>query len=371
MVTAGVYLVARAHALFERSSVALEVVAWVGVLTAVFAATIGLVQTDIKRVLAYSTVSQLGYMFVGVGMGAYAGGIYHLVTHAFFKAHLFLGAGSVIHALSGEQDLRRMGGLWRKLPATRDTMLIAAVAIAGLPPFSGFFSKDEILAAAFYKGRYAIYALGLLGAALTAFYMSRLVLLTFFGASRVDHEVLHHVHESPPVMTGPLWVLAVLAAGAGVWGVPWGESGNWIGHFLAPVLGRETSHHGAAVYALMAVSVLVALAGIAVAWAMYAQGRVDPTRIGVPRNVLHRVLLNSYYVDELYDTAIVQPLARLCRWCAAVVDQEWIDGLVNGVATGCLRVAGILRRLQTGFVMNYALSMLIGVAVLLGFLLWP
>jgi NADH-quinone oxidoreductase subunit L len=371
MVTAGVYLVARAHALFERSPVALEVVAWVGVLTAVFAATIGLVQTDIKRVLAYSTVSQLGYMFVGVGMGAYAGGIYHLVTHAFFKALLFLGAGSVIHALSGEQDLRRMGGLWRKLPATRDTMLIATVAIAGLPPFSGFFSKDEILAAAFFKGRYAIYALGLLGAALTAFYMSRLVLLTFFGVSRVDHEVLHHVHESPPVMTGPLWALAVLAAGAGVWGVPWAESGNWIGHFLAPVLGHETPHHGAAVYLLMAVSVLAALAGIAVAWPMYAQGRADPTRIGVPRNALHRVLLNSYYVDELYDAAIVQPLARLCRWCATVVDQEWIDGLVNGVATGCLRVAGILRRLQTGFVMNYALSMLIGVAVLLGFLLWP
>src|SRR5262249_52861248 len=201
MVTAGVYLVARAHALFERSGVALDVVAWVGALTAVFAATIGLVQTDIKRVLAYSTVSQLGYMFVGVGVGAYAAGIYHLVTHAFFKALLFLGAGSVIHALSGEQDLRKMGGLWRKLPATRDTMLIATLAISGLPPFSGFFSKDEILAGAWFAGHPAIFLLGLAGSALTAFYMWRLVFLTFFGPSRVAHEGAHHVHQPPPGIT--------------------------------------------------------------------------------------------------------------------------------------------------------------------------
>jgi NADH-quinone oxidoreductase subunit L len=249
-------------------------------------------------------------------------------------------------------------------------MLIATVAIAGLPPFSGFFSKDEILAAAFFKGRYVIYALGLLGAALTAFYMTRLVVLTFFGASRVDPDVAPHVHESPPVMTGPLWILAVLAAGAGVWGIPWGEAGNWIGHFLAPVLGREAPHHGAAVYALMAVSVLAALGGIAVAGWMYAGGRADLAKVGVPQNAVHRVLLNKYYVDELYDAAIVQPLARLCRWCATVVDQRWIDGLVNGVGAVCLQAAGSLRRLQTGFVMNYALSMLIGVAALLGLLLW-
>ena len=204
-----------------------------------------------------------------------------------------------------------------------------------------------------------------------AFYMSRLVLLTFFGASRVDHEVLHHVHESPPIMTGPLWILAILAAGAGVWGVPWGERGNWIGHFLAPVLGHEAPHHGGVVYALMAVSVLAALAGIAVAWVMYARGRADLAKIGVPQNATHRVLLNRYYVDELYDVAIVQPLARLCRWCATVVDQAWIDGIVNGVASGCLRAGETLRRLQTGFVMNYALSMLIGVAMLLALLLWP
>jgi NADH-quinone oxidoreductase subunit L len=368
MVTAGVYMVVRAHALFERSGVALEVVAWVGVATAVFAATIGLVQTDIKRVLAYSTVSQLGYMFVGVGVGAYAAGIYHLVTHAFFKALLFLGAGSVIHALAGEQDLRKMGGLWRKLPHTRDTMLIAALAISGLPPFSGFFSKDEILVGAWTTGHHAIFFLGLAAAGLTAFYMGRLVLLTFLGPSRVDHEVAHHVHESPPVMTIPLWILAVLAAGAGVWGVPFHE-GPLIGTFLAPVLERAgeaaAPHHGPA-WGLMAASVLAALAGIAVAWHMYARGRVDWARIGVPQSALHRVLLHKYYVDELYDRLFVRPTGRLARWCAEAFDLGVIDGAVNGVGGLVARSAAGLRRMQTGFVVNYALTMLIGVVALVG-----
>jgi NADH-quinone oxidoreductase subunit L len=373
MVTAGVYLVARAHALFERSGVALDVVAWVGVLTAVFAATIGLVQTDIKRVLAYSTVSQLGYMFIGVGVGAYTAGVYHLVTHAFFKALLFLGAGSVIHALSGEQDLRKMGGLARKLPVTWYTMLVATVAIAGLPPFSGFFSKDEILAGAFFAGKPAIFALGLVGAALTAFYMGRLLFLTFLGRSRVDHEVAHHVHESPPVMTVPLAILAVLAAGAGAWGLP-GEHGSAIGRFLAPVLAggheAEAAHHGPA-WALMAVSVAAALAGVLVAWEMYVRGRADLAKVGAPQNAIHRLLLNKYYVDELYDRAIVQPIFALSRWCAEVFDAGVIDGAVNGVATVVERAARRLRRYQTGFVMNYALSMLVGVVALLGWFLWP
>jgi len=373
MVTAGVYMVARAHALFERSGVALDVVAWVGVLTAVFAATIGLVQTDIKRVLAYSTVSQLGYMFVGVGVGAYAAGIYHLVTHAFFKALLFLGAGSVIHALSGEQDLRRMGGLWRRLPATRDTMIIATLAISGLPPFSGFFSKDEILAGAWSAHRPAIFALGLAGSALTAFYMWRLLLLTFFGSSRVDHAVAHHVHESPPVMTGPLWILAVLAAGAGVWGMPAAE-GTLIGRFLEPVLRHgaapEAVHHGPA-WGLMVVSVLAALGGIAVAWWMYGLGRADLAKVGVPQNALHRVLLHKYYVDELYDWLFVRPTVAVARWCAQAFDLGVIDAAVDGVAALVARSATTLRRLQTGFVMNYALTMLIGVVALLGLLLWP
>jgi NADH-quinone oxidoreductase subunit L len=373
MVTAGVYLVARAHALFERSGIALDVVAWVGVLTAIFAATIGLVQTDIKRVLAYSTVSQLGYMFVGVGVGAYAAGIYHLVTHAFFKALLFLGAGSVIHALSGEQDLRKMGGLARKLPVTWYTMLVATVAIAGLPPFSGFFSKDEILASAFFAGKPAIFALGLLGSALTAFYMGRLLVLTFLGRSRVDHEVAHHVHESPAVMTVPLALLALLAAGAGVWGLP-GESGSAIGRFLAPVLGgsheAEAGHPGPA-WVLMAVSVAAALAGLVVAGEMYLRGRADLAKIGVPRNGVHRLLLGKYYVDELYDRLFVQPILALSRWCADVLDAGVIDGAVNGVAAVIVGAAGRLRRYQTGFVMNYALSMLVGAAALLGWFLWP
>jgi NADH-quinone oxidoreductase subunit L len=373
MVTAGVYLVARAHVLFERSGVALDVVAWVGILTAVFAATIGLVQTDIKRVLAYSTVSQLGYMFVGVGVGAYAAGIYHLVTHAFFKALLFLGAGSVIHALAGEQDLRRMGGLARRLPVTWYTMLVATVAITGLPPFSGFFSKDEILAGAFFAHRYAIFALGLVGSALTAFYMWRLVFLTFNGRSRVDHAVAHHVHESPPVMTIPLAVLAILAAIAGVWGLP-AAQGTAFGRFLAPVLadgdGGGGAHHGPA-WGLMAVSVVAALVGLGAAWRLYVAGGADLARVGVPRNGLHRLLLAKYYVDELYDRVLVAPFLGLARWCAGAVDLRLIDGLVNDVAASVEEVARGLRRLQTGFVMNYALAMLVGSLVITGFLFWP
>jgi NADH-quinone oxidoreductase subunit L len=310
-------------------------------------------------------------MFVGIGVGAYAAGVYHLITHAFFKALLFLGAGSVIHALSGEQDLRKMGGLARKLPATWYTMLIASVAITGLPPFSGFFSKDEILAGAFFAGKPVIFALGLAGSALTAFYMWRLVFLAFLGRSRVEQEVAHHVHESPPVMTVPLAILAVLAAGAGVWGLP-GEHGSAIGRFLAPVLagGHGAGHHGPA-WGLMAVSVMAALAGLLVAWQMYLRGQVDLAKVGVPQNGVHRLLLGKYYVDELYDRAIVRPIFALSRWCAEAFDAGVIDGAVNGVATAIDGAAARLRRYQTGFVMNYALSMLVGVVALLGWFLWP
>ena len=216
MVTAGVYMVARCHKLFEMAPISLEVVAWVGGLTAVFAATIGLVQTDIKRVLAYSTISQLGYMFVAVGVGAYAAGIFHLVTHAFFKALLFLGAGSVIHGLGGEQDLRKMGRLAPKMLTTTLTFLVGAAGLAGLPLFAGFFSKDAILAAALHEGHTVLFVLLLAGAFMTAFYTFRLVFLAFFGASRMSHEVAHHVHESPPVMTVPLIVLAILTAVSGL-----------------------------------------------------------------------------------------------------------------------------------------------------------
>src|SRR5712691_4369290 len=235
MVTAGVYMIARSHALFEASSLALSVVAWVGVITALFAATVAMVQNDIKRVLAYSTVSQLGYMFVGVGVGAYAAGIFHLVTHAFFKALLFLGAGSVIHGMKGEQDLRKMGGLAPRMLVTTVTVFVGAWGLAGLPPFAGFFSKDEILASTFHEGHIALWLILLLGALLTAFYTGRLFLLAFMGAPRMSREQAHHVHESPTIMTLPLGVLALLTAVAGVLGVP-SAHGTAFARFLSPVL---------------------------------------------------------------------------------------------------------------------------------------
>jgi NADH-quinone oxidoreductase subunit L len=247
------------------------------------------------------------------------------------------------------------------------------VAISGLPPFSGFFSKDEILAGAYFAGKPVIFALLLVGSALTTFYMWRLVLLTFLGRSRVDHAVAHHVHESPPVMTIPLAILAVLAAGAGVWGLP-GEHGTALGRFLAPALAGDhagaAGHHGPS-WALMAVSVVASLAGLVVAWQLYLRGRVDVAKIGVPQSGLHRLLLGKYYVDELYDRVLVRPILAFSRWCAEVFDAGVIDGAVNGVATVIERAAGRLRRYQTGFVMNYALSMLVGVVTLLGWLLWP
>jgi len=369
MVTAGVYLVARCHKLFEMAPLSLEIVAWVGGITALFAATIGLAQTDIKRVLAYSTVSQLGYMFAGVGVGAYAVGIFHLVTHAFFKALLFLGAGSVIHGLHGEQDLRKMGGIAPRMLATTVTFLVGAVGLAGIPPFAGFFSKDSILAAAFHEGHRALWAILLIGVLLTAFYTARLVLLAFFGSPRMSREQAHHVHESPAVMTVPLVVLAVLTAVAGIVAVP-SSHGTIFERFMAPVLPLQTGEHGGPTeLALAAVSVLTALAGVFVAWLMYGRVQVDAQKIGVATNPIHRLILNKYYVDEIYDALIVRPVYRLCLWCARVFDVKVIDGLVNGVASAVVAWALALRRVQTGFVMNYALGMLLGAVALIAFLL--
>jgi NADH-quinone oxidoreductase subunit L len=370
MVTAGVYMVARCHKLFEMAPLSLEIVAWVGGLTALFAATIGLAQTDIKRVLAYSTISQLGYMFVGVGVGAYAAGIFHLMTHACFKALLFLGAGSVIHGLHGEQDLRKMGGIAPRMLITTVTFLVGAVGLAGLPPFAGFFSKDEILAATFHhEGHRLLWAILLAGVFLTALYTARLVLLAFFGSPRMSKEQAHHIHESPAVMTLPLGVLAILTAVAGFVGVP-SSHGTAFERFLAPVLPfKEAEHGGVASLALAAVSVIAALAGVFVAWLVYGRGQVDASKIGVPTNPLHRLLLNKYYVDEIYDALIVKPIYRLCLWCAQVFDVKVIDGLVNGVATAVVAWALGLRRIQTGYVMNYALGMLLGAVALVAFLL--
>jgi NADH-quinone oxidoreductase subunit L len=370
MVTAGVYMVARAHVLFERSGTALEVVAWVGVATALFGATVGLIQTDIKRVLAYSTISQLGYMFAAVGLGAYAAGIFHLVTHAFFKALLFLGAGSVIHAMSGEQDLRKMGGLAPKMVVTTITMAVGAAGLAGVPGLAGFFSKDEILHAAFASHHRWMWLLLLVGAFLTAFYSFRLLFLAFFDGPRMSREVAHHVHESPRTMTWPLITLAVLTVVAG-WavGVP-SDEGTRFARFLTPVLplAHGSGPGGLSAYLLLILSVLVVSAGVALAWFMYLGRPLRPAMIGQPRTAVHRLLLDAYHVDRLYDRAIVRPIFLLCQVLARA-DLGVIDGVVNGVGRAVVRWAAGCRRLQTGYTVNYALTMLIGAVLVIGFLL--
>ncbi|MCX6573843.1 MAG: NADH-quinone oxidoreductase subunit L, partial [Candidatus Aminicenantes bacterium] len=334
MVTAGVYMVARLHVLFSFSVTALTVVALTGAFTAVYAATMGLVQTDIKRVLAYSTISQIGYMFIGLGVGAYAAGIFHLMTHAFFKSLLFLAAGSVIHALSGEQDMRKMGGLRARIPRTYRVFLVGALAISGIPGLSGFFSKDEILAAAFASGHYLVWALGLLGAAMTAFYMFRLIFLTFSGESRYSEETAHHLHESPPVMLVPLEILAGLAIVGGYVGLPHLLGGGaWFGRFLETSTGVHEVHLGAGTEVLlMVLSVGAALAAIYAAHAVYVKGRGEPARRFVERfRELHRIVAGKYFVDELYARVFVGgvfALGRIADW----FDRRVIDGLVDGAA---------------------------------------
>jgi NADH-quinone oxidoreductase subunit L len=363
-------MVARSHAIFERSGVALDVVLWIGVATALFAASVGLVQTDIKRVLAYSTVSQLGYMFAGVGLGAYAIGVFHLLTHAFFKALLFLGAGSVIHGLGGEQDLRKMGGLAPRMVITTITMTIGAAGLAGFPGLAGFFSKDEILAAAFHQNR-AAWALLLVGAFMTAFYTFRMIFLAFLGAPRMSKEVAHHIHESPPVMTVPLVVLAILTIVTGwILGVP-SDEGTRFQRFLAPVLPLHGGEHHGGVTGIMllVLSVIVAFAGILLAWFMYGATPVRAEAIGRPRTLIHRLLLNAWYVDWLYDRIVVRPLFAASDVLARVFDVRIIDGAVNGVGRAVAAWAASLRRLQTGYVVNYALTMLAGAVALVGFLL--
>src|SRR5947208_8534555 len=370
MVTGGVYVVARSHAIFERSPVALEVVAWVGVATALFAATIGLVQTDIKRVLAYSTVSQLGYMFAAVGVGAYAAGIFHLVTHAFFKALLFLGAGSVIHGLGGQQDLRKMGGLSSRMVATTITTTVGGLGLAGMPGLAGFFSKDEILAAAYAGGHKGMWAVLLLGAFLTSVYTSRMLFLAFYSGPPMTREHAHHVHESPGVMIFPLWILALLTVITGVaFGIP-SEHGTRFARFLAPVFPiHEAGHSGVVALMLLVSAVAVFVAGVVVAWSMYMAAPVRADAIGRPRTAIHALLLNAYYVDALYDRAIVRPLLALSRFLAGVFDLRLIDGLVNALGRAVVASAAGLRRLQTGYTVNYALTMLAGAVAIVIFLL--
>ncbi len=376
MVTAGVYMVARFNFLFSQSATAMAVVTIVGTFTALFAATMALVNNDIKRVLAYSTISQLGYMFIGVGVGAYAAGIFHLMTHAFFKALLFLGAGSVMHALSDETNIQKMGGLYHRIKITAITFMVAWLAISGIPPFSGFFSKDEILARAFAYHP-LVWFLGVVGAVLTAFYMSRLVFVTFFGESRVDPEVEAHIHESPRVMTIPLITLAVLSVIGGFVGIPEILGGeNHFEHFLAPVfLSAEEHLHAAHLphaleYGLMFISVLAALAGIGLAYAMYIKGSPDPDRLTRRFSGVYRLLYNKFYVDEIYDALVVQPLLSFSRFLWRVVDNGFIDGLVNLAGRLGLLISQLLRRVQTGYVQNYAAIFVVGVLVILAYYLF-
>jgi NADH-quinone oxidoreductase subunit L len=387
MVTAGVYMVARCHAIFQLSPVALETVAVIGAATALFAATIGLAQNDIKRVLAYSTVSQLGYMFMACGVGAYAAGIFHLMTHAFFKALLFLGAGSVIHALSDEQDLRKMGGLASKLPWTHRTMLVATLAIAGIPPFAGFFSKDMILEKAVTSGHWIIWAIGLTGALLTAFYMFRLYILAFRGESRLSHEAEHHLHESPPSMIVPLVVLAVLSAIGGFVGLPFQEEGSAFERWLAPVFADRPPMQGvdelvrtaswesflhslgltgmAGEWLLIVLSVLAAGAGIAFAFQAYRRSPALATRLRERLSGLHATLLHKYWVDELYHAAVVAPIHAGSRALWRFWDEKIVDGIVNGVGFFFEGASAVLRLFQTGFVGTYAMFFALGVLALL------
>ncbi|MFP3940302.1 MAG: NADH-quinone oxidoreductase subunit L [Thermoanaerobaculia bacterium] len=383
MVTAGIFIVVRSNAIFQLAPEVSLVIAGVGAATALFAATIGLAQTDVKKVLAYSTVSQLGYMFLAAGLGAYTAALFHVGTHAFFKALLFLGSGSVIHAMGGEQDMRKMGGLKAHLPVTYWTFLVATLAIAGIPPLAGFFSKDEILAAAAGGGHWLLWGVGLLTAGLTAGYMFRAVLLTFHGSFRGTEEQRHHLHESPPVMTVPLVVLAVGSAVAGFAGIPnalaelfGGHDWNWLHHVLEPAyaaVGAEGAHHlpVAAELALMALSVAVAVTGIGIAWKLYGgeRGLEGGRRLAERFPAVHGLLVHKYYVDEIYDAVFVRPLRAVSRFFWKVVDGRGIDGTVH-LGAYLTELAGDLGRLTTtGNVRNYALYLFLGIVVLVTWVL--
>jgi NADH-quinone oxidoreductase subunit L len=368
MVTAGVYMIARLSPLYIHSPETLELVAVIGALTAFLAATIGLVQRDLKKILAYSTVSQLGYMFLALGCGAFSAAVFHLMTHAFFKACLFLCAGSVMHGLHGELDVFKMGGLKKQMPITRITFLIAALAIAGFPGFAGFFSKDLILEAAYMSGHFWLWVIGVVAAAMTAFYVFRAYFLVFEGESRVAEDKQHHLHESPSTMTIPLIVLAFLSLVGGFIGLPHGFLwGDEIGHYLEPslaVLGGGMHHPttGTLVF-LIAVASGVGLAGIGLDYIMYGKASDLPDRLAKMFSWPYRWLWNKYYIDELYDALFIQPYVRLSRYFWQTIDAGLIDGAVNGVGDLVRVVGGRVRKLQTGDVQGYALAMLIGAVV--------
>ena len=375
MVTAGIYMVLRANVLFTLSPDTLQVVAIIGAATALFAATIGLAQNDIKKVLAYSTVSQLGYMFLALGVMGYSTALFHVLTHAFFKALMFLGAGSVIHAMSNEQDLRRMGGLRKALPITFFTFLIGCLAISGIPPFSGFFSKDEILSHA-YEHSKVLWGVGLLTAFLTAFYMFRLLFLAFFGEFRGTEEQRHHLHESPASMTFPLIVLALLAAVGGFMGAPMFTGGHhYLAEYLAPLFTYSQRLAPAAFTAepdhntelmLIGLSVAAGLLGIVLAYVLYVVRAQRPAEDEAPRSAPGSLVYHKYYVDELYNTLFVRPVMALSQGLYRFVEQSIIDPVVNSFG-GAVRGGGqLLRYVQTGAVETYLILMVIGIVLILG-----
>ena len=414
MVTAGVYMVARTSPIYVMGPDAMSVIAVVGALTGLFAASIGLVQNDIKRVLAYSTVSQLGFMFMALGVGAFAAGIFHLMTHAFFKGLLFLGSGSVIHALhhapeEQQQDMRYMGGLKDKMPITYWTFLIGAVAIAGVPPLAGFWSKDEILANAFFTGHYTVWIMGTVAAFMTAFYMFRLIFMTFHGEMRVDHHAREYIHESPATMTVPLIILAVLSVIGGVIpGFP--PEAGWIHGFLAPSLAKVPAaghamdqgvhlmnaaaggggHSGPAAIFLIILAIACGVGGIALAWYMYMKDTTAPGRLYRSMPGIYYMLLAKYYIDEIYQAVIVEPTYKLMRglWTfdakvvdgavngsslitvvssrfSGIFDLRTVDGAVNGTASVIRFFSQVFKYLQSGMVQNYLFVMLLGIFVML------
>ena len=368
MVTAGIYMIARSNVLFVLSPFTLQLIAVIAICTALLAAAIALTQNDIKKVLAYSTVSQLGYMFLGLGVGAFTGAFFHVLTHAFFKALLFLGAGSVIHGMSEEQDMRKMGGLKKAMPVTYMTMLIGTIAIAGIPPFSGFFSKDEILANAFVASP-ILWGLGFIGALMTAFYMFRMLFMTFSGSFRGTAEQKHHLHESPKSMTVPLIVLAVLSVLGGGINLPEALGGNhWLADFLSPVFAEGkalmpvTNHlEHSTEYLLMAVSTIGVLIMAALAFNTYVKRQQIPEGDEAPRAFLSRLSYHKFYVDELYESLIVRTINWMSAFFGNIVDQRGIDGLVNGAGKATYDTGKVLRLLQNGNVGFYLLMMVIGV----------
>jgi NADH-quinone oxidoreductase subunit L len=375
MVTAGIYMILRANVLFTLAPDTLEVIAIIGAATALFAATIGLAQNDIKKVLAYSTVSQLGYMFLALGVMGYSTSLFHVLTHAFFKALMFLGAGSVIHAMSNEQDMRRMGGLRKSLPITFITFLVGCLAIAGIPPFSGFFSKDEILLHAFEHSK-VLYAVGLFTAFLTAFYMFRLLFLTFFGEFRGTEEQKHHLHESPASMTLPLVVLAILAAVGGFMNAPFflGEENAYLANYLAPLFTYSKQLNPAAfgVHAdhatelmLIGLSVGAGVLGIILAYVQYVSRGVRPVEDGESRGFLENLIYHKYYIDELYNALIVRPVMWLSRGLFRYVENGIIDPIVNGFGRLTMGGGQLLRYVQTGSVETYLILMVVGIVLVM------